>query len=149
MDHDEEIKQPSSGRRPSRRYSDQTKLAHVKAWKLSGLSIREYCHQREITVSAFYQWRRRLLPKVDDSVSGVVAPGGESSFPCSLLHRESPMGRFFGICPIILAVFRGACCHAPSHRADAAGGLAMIQFGVARFQLFTARPWICEKGLIH
>jgi hypothetical protein len=108
MDHDEEIKQPSSGRRPSRRYSDQTKLAHVKAWKLSGLSIREYCHQREITVSAFYQWRRRLLPKVDDSVSGVVAPGGGKFIPLQPVASRVSDGQVFWDLPNNLGRVSGA-----------------------------------------
>lgn len=108
MDHDEEIKQPSSGRRPSRRYSDQTKLAHVKAWKLSGLSIREYCHQREITVSAFYQWRRRLLRNDVDSVSAAVAPGKGRFIP--VLPAESMVsdGQVFWDLPNNLGRVSGA-----------------------------------------
>ncbi len=33
---------------------------HIKNWKRSGLSQREYCRKRGISASAFYYWHRKL-----------------------------------------------------------------------------------------
>jgi len=93
MDHKEELDQSSRGRRPSRCYAEPAKLAHVKAWKLSGLSIREYCHQHMITVSAFYQWRRRLLRNDGDSVSAALAPDRGKFIPVLPVESQVSNGQ--------------------------------------------------------
>lgn len=47
----------------------------------SGVSIREFCRQRRLTVSQFYWWQRRLRPFQEPAVRGKRnEPGSAASF---------------------------------------------------------------------
>jgi len=38
---------------------------HLEEWRGSGLRVAEFCHQRGLKVSQFYDWRSRLLPSAE------------------------------------------------------------------------------------
>ncbi len=38
---------------------------HLEEWRGSGLRVAEFCQQRGLKVSQFYDWRSRLLPSTE------------------------------------------------------------------------------------
>lgn len=50
----------------------QAAKAHVKAWRESGMSLPDYCHQHGIAKSTFYGWVERYERKAASGFSAVV-----------------------------------------------------------------------------
>lgn len=59
---------------------------HCQAWKSSGLCLKEYCLQHELSISAFGYWRRKFGQKIKPDIVPVNLP---VSFQAGL--HESPL----------------------------------------------------------
>lgn len=42
----------------AKRYSDEDRAHHLEAWKKSGMSMSEYCKDKDITVSTLSKWKQ-------------------------------------------------------------------------------------------
>src|SRR4029079_9315973 len=49
------ISAPSS-RQVTRNYSKQTKQAHIKTWKMSRLTMSDYCRKHDLAIATFSTW---------------------------------------------------------------------------------------------
>ena len=77
-----------------------TRTEKIRHWRKviqeaarSGVSIREFCRQRQLTVSQFYWWQRRLQP-LPPRAKKRVSVGTSASF---VLVSESGQGSEAGI----------------------------------------------------
>jgi hypothetical protein len=53
-------------------------LAHIDAWRGSGLSQTQYCKQQDIKLHNFVYWRKRLRPSAEPSTK-LLKIGGVST----------------------------------------------------------------------
>lgn len=57
--------QPTTNHNKTKRRSAEDWRALIESCNQSTLSIKEFCHQHQITVSNYYQWRKKLSPSSD------------------------------------------------------------------------------------
>jgi transposase-like protein len=62
----------------------------VSAWQSSGLTVREFCRQRQMTEASFYSWRRELQRREAKSASPAFVP--VAVLPAAVVEVRCPSG---------------------------------------------------------
>jgi transposase len=70
----------------------------LAGWQRSGVSVREYCRQHEISEPSFYWWRRKLQPR---------EPGTTNFLPVRVIPAERDCRTDGGAVEIVLS--NGRC----------------------------------------
>ena len=64
---------------------------HRKRWQVSGLTIRDYCTQHQLSEASFYAWRRTLAQRDRVAEAAAVAPA--LTFVPVQVHHDLPTTR--------------------------------------------------------
>lgn len=95
----------------------QTWAANIQECRSSGLSVRQWCKQREITTATYYRWEREILalanaagkPEKDAAVTFVELPGAQqqrnvSERVATIRNGDVSVDIYSGIRPELLKI---------------------------------------------
>ena len=76
-------------RRSGHRCSDKERLWRrlLRQWQRSGLSVRNFCAERELSEASFYAWRRSIAQR-DQQHAQQDRPGTPMRYPTDDVERE-------------------------------------------------------------